>query len=114
MAVSLFGGNIAAGGNQEPAVTKLPTKCNGINVMVKSTYAATAATTGVKLQYATSIDQGATFSDFQDAVTTAPSGTTPSQKLANIVVPGVSQVQFKLVNLDGTNAATIAATYIPY
>jgi len=84
----------------------------GVAVTVYSHYAATAATTGVDLLVAYSIDGGLTYSD--PASLGIPTTPTPSsvsavtsQKVKTILNDGsyVTHIQFSVKNLDGTNHA---------
>lgn len=111
MAVLLYSGPLAAGATSTVTAVKLPAVTKGVAVSVSSTYAATSATTGVQLQAASSIDGGLSFSDFAPVITTTPSGTISSEKVGEVTIAGADEVQFRLVNLDATNAATAVISY---
>lgn len=104
---------VVAGGATSAVVTQpLPAKYNALSTSILSAYNATAATTGVKLQVSASLDDGATYSDFSDVVTTAPTASSASavhsQKNSTVSVPaGTTHVQLRAVNLDATNSATV-------
>jgi hypothetical protein len=72
----------------------------------------------VKLQVASSIDDGLTYSDYSDAVSTAPTVSSvtavQSQKTGNVVIPGATHLQYKLVNLDATNVAQVTLVQRAY
>ena len=111
MATTLFSGTVGHGATQAVAAVSLPAHPFGLAVFVKSSFAATAGTTGVKLQASASLD-GVNFSDYADVASTAPtpsSGSPVSSAFfANLdTYIGAQQIQFKLVNKDGTNDATV-------
>jgi hypothetical protein len=108
-AATVFSGTVAANGNTTVTYA-LPAKYSALAVSVQSAYSATAATTGVKLEVGYSIDGGVTFSDLALVATTVPtvSSGSPvsSQQFAELNL-GATHLQFKLINQDGTNIATV-------
>lgn len=116
MGQQLFTGAVAGGATQVVPVQGLPAKSSALAATVLSAYNATAGTTGVKLRVAASVDDGATFSDYVDVCTTAPtasSGTPVSSEVyASLdTYKGATHLKFELVNLDGTNSATVTLTF---
>lgn len=117
MAEQLYNASVTHGAtvNVTPALG-LPAESKALAVTVSSAYNATAGTTGVKLQVGASVDGGVTFSDHADVVSTAPtpsSGTAvSSEAYASLdTYKGATHLQFALVNLDGTNNATVVLMF---
>jgi hypothetical protein len=115
--MQLFNGALANGASQvvTPALG-LPAESKALAVSVLSAYSATAGTTGVQLQVGASLDGGATFSDYATVATTAPTPSSgvavQSEVYASLdAYKGATHLQFKLVNLDGTNNATVTLTF---
>ena len=118
-ASQIYSGSVThSGAGQTVLVTAVgvPAKTEIIAVTVSSSYPATAGTTGVKLQVGASIDDGATFSDYADVVTTAPTASQGSAQSAEAFASldtykAATHLRFKLINLDGTNDATVVLLF---
>jgi hypothetical protein len=116
MAVQVFSGTVTNGTPQSGLVQALPAESKSLGVAVLSQYSATAATTGVQLQVGASIDGGATFSDYAIIATTAPTPSSGSPVQSEVYASldtykGATHLQFKLVNLDASNIATVTLTF---
>lgn len=116
MAQTVFSGVIGASAVQTENVT-LPETYNGVGLAVSSSFNASAAQTGVQVDAAFSLDGGASFGDFETVTTTEPQASSASpaksQKNVTVQIPfGTTDVQFRLTNLDGTNAANVTASYV--
>lgn len=116
MAGILFSGVVGPSAVQTESIT-LPQVYHGVGLAVLSSFSATSATTGVQVEAAFSLDGGATFGDFEAVTTTDPQASSASpvksQKNVTVEVPfGTTDVQFRLTNLDDTNAANVTASYV--
>jgi|HubBroStandDraft_5_1064220.scaffolds.fasta_scaffold05251_3 hypothetical protein len=115
MGEQIYQGSIAANGTQS-AIVAVPAEFKSLGVSILSSYTATGSTTGVKLQMGVSIDGGATYSDLVTVATTAPATSSgnpvASQQFVELdSYKNATNFSFKLVNLDGSNAATVTLTF---
>ena len=116
LAFQVYSGTVDTNATLNGLVQPLPAEYKSLGVAVLSQYDATAATTGIKLLVGVSIDGGATFSDYAEVVTTAPTPSSGSPVTSEVYASldayrDATHLQFALVNLDGTNSATVTLTF---
>src|ERR1700729_2256505 len=116
MAVSVYSGTVTNGTPQSGLVEAIPAAAKSLGVTLLAQYSATAGTTGVKLQVGVSIDGGLTYSDYADVVTAAPTASQGSAQQSEAFASldtykNATHLQFKLLNLDPSNVATVALTF---
>jgi hypothetical protein len=116
MAVQVYNGVVDDGATVSGLLQALPAENKSLGISVLSTYSATAGTTGVKLRVGVSIDGGVTYTDYADLVTTAPTPSSGSPVSSGAFASldaykNATHLQFALVNLDGTNNATVTLTF---
>jgi hypothetical protein len=110
--VTPFSGVVGKGALVTLPATQLAAKFSSLSASLLAHYDATGATTGVKLQVGVSIDEGTSFSDFADLATVAPAANSASPVVSQQYVAldqykAADALQFRLVNLDATNDATV-------
>ena len=116
MAVQVYSGTLNSNATNNGLVQALSAESKSLGVSILSQYNATASTTGVKLLVGVSIDGGVTYSDYVLIATTAPTASSGSPVQSQVFVSldayhNATHLQFELVNLDGTNNATVTVTF---
>ena len=103
----IYNGAVAAGKEQAPAAVTLTAPFRGVTVFMEQTMAAVAPF-GCRVAYATSIDGGATYSDWQP-INHEPNPTvsgTSVNKTDILINEVADHIKFKIQNADGATACS--------